>query len=392
MVKDKKGPKTEAIHKKRLSGVGRRNFTKYLLSAGFGAGAIAGLTVEDVKAAASDEVPIVIGYETDEFGENLSPVTKRVPADWYNNNQHAKAVHERRAPGLLKNPHIKGVGYEPGEYGGKNAQITVTVDAKHKEAAASVPDSVEGVPFEVSYGGYANLGACNCHSGDYNTWHTDDTVPGGMQICNGNGSYGTLTGRAVQNGDEYFLINNHMFGGNNTDHQGEPVYQPDCSSEPLGDVKRGYCRWDAMLINPKNDHDPVSYYEDANPTDRITGFFNRSGLSDIKASGRDIEKYGCTTGRTSGKIKNTDKWTSTYGCKNKTGQLVWGTNNDMDDGDSGSLAYHEEPDGSGGYSNNGIWACGLCSARTADWAEISDDYVWGTSAWKLNNAEGIIIG
>jgi hypothetical protein len=43
----------------------------------------------------------------------------------------------------------------------------------------------------------------------------------------------------------------------------------------------------------------------------------RPGLSDIKAAGRDIEKYGCTSGRTSGKIKNTDKWTSTYGYRDK---------------------------------------------------------------------------
>jgi len=372
--------------------MGRRQFTKSLLGVGFGASAIAGLSIEDVKGAASDQVPIVVGYEPDESGKELTPVTKYVPADWYNDNQHAKNVHERRAPGLLKNPHVTGVGFEPGEYGGKNAQITVSIDAEHKDAAAGVPESVDGVPFKISFSGGYDLGGCSCSSGNHNTWHSDDTVPGGMQICNGNGSYGTLAGRAVHNGTEYFLINNHMFGDNGTTHQGKPVYQPDCSNDPLGEVKKGYCRWDAMLVTPKNGHEPVSRYEDANPSENITGFFTRPGLSDIKAADRDIEKYGCRTGRTSGKIKNTDKWTSTYGCRQKTGQLVWGTNNKFNDGDSGSLAYHEAPNDNGGYNDDSIWACGLCSARTADWSEITDDYVWGTSAWKLHNAEGIILG
>lgn len=288
---------------------------------------------------------------------------------------------------------MKGVGFEPGEYGGKRAEITVSIDARHKdEAAAMVPESVDGVPFTILYVGDYELGTCSCPTGEYNTWHSGDFVSGGMQICNGNGSYGTLSGRAVQNGTEYFLINNHMYGDNGTTHQGEPLYQPDCNYDPLGVVHKGYCRWDAMLITPKNGHEPVSKYEDANPSESVTGFFTRSGLSDIKAAGRDIEKYGCRTGRTSGKIKNTDKWTSFYGCTSKTGQLAWGTNEKFNDGDSGSVAYHEAPDTSGGYTNNSIWTCGLCSAHTADWAEATDDYVWGTSAWKLYNAEGIILG
>lgn len=373
--------------------MGRRRFTKTLLGVGFGASAVAGLTIEDVKGAASDQVPIVIGYEPNEDGTDLNPVTKYVPADWYNDNLHAKKIHERKAPGLLKHPHVKGVGFEPGEYGGKRAEITVSIDARHKdEAAAIVPESVDGVPFTISYVGDYELGTCSCPTGNYNTWHSGDYVSGGMQICNGNGSYGTLSGRAVQNGTEYFLVNNHMYGDNGTTHQGEPLYQPDCNYDPLGEVHKGYCRWDAMLITPKNGHEPVSQYEDANPSENITGFFTRSGLSDIKAAGRDIEKYGCRTGRTSGKIKNTDKWTSFYGCTSKTGQLAWGTSDKFNDGDSGSVAYHEAPDGNGGYTDSSIWTCGLCSARTADWADATDDYVWGTSAWKLHNAEGIILG
>lgn len=70
--------------------MGRRRFAKTLLRVGFGASTIAGLTIEDVKGAASDQVPIVIGYEPNKDGTDLHPVTKYVPADWYNDNLHAK--------------------------------------------------------------------------------------------------------------------------------------------------------------------------------------------------------------------------------------------------------------------------------------------------------------
>lgn len=386
-------PATEKIHNERVSGMGRRRFTKTLLALGFGASTAATLTAEDVKAAASDQVPIVIGYRVSDGGATHHPVKKNVPADWYNDYQHARQVREREGKALLENPNVKAVSVSPGKYGGRNARINVSIDAEQPATADTVPDTVDGVPFEVNHVGGYKLGACNCPSGgNYNTWHSDDTVPGGMKICPGNGSYGTLTGWAYRNLNEYFLICNHMYGGDGTDHQGESLYQPDCSEDALGEVERGFCSYDVMLVSPTNGHQPVTEYEDATPSENITGYFTASGLGDISAANRQVEKYGCRTGRTNGYIESGDGWTSFYGCVPKTGQLEWGDNSDFDDGDSGSLVYHAAPNSSGGFRNDRIWACGVAAARTADWGSAVANFVWGTAAWKLKNDLGITLG
>jgi hypothetical protein len=110
--------KAEKIHNNRFSSMGRRQVLKALSVAGVGGLSTAYLTSEDVKAASSDEVPIVYGLKREELGNpktDLVPMKKNVPADWYNDVQHAEKV--RDALDLHKNAGVNEVDVRPAKYG-----------------------------------------------------------------------------------------------------------------------------------------------------------------------------------------------------------------------------------------------------------------------------------
>lgn len=378
-------PSVEKIHSKRYAGKGRRSFIKSLSGLGFGITTALHLTPEDVRAANNNEVPVVIGFETssDNPGEKI-PVTKNVPADWYNDYRHADSVYKRKREEISNVSSVESIWLVPGKYGGRNARIKVTVaKGTASQAYGQIPESIDGVPIEITEVGGYELGTCS--TGNYNYGHYPDDVPGSVQICNGN-VYGTLTGRIYDGNDlnDYFVISNHIYGGRGTEYQDEPLYQPESYYDTLGRVEYGHCGYDAMKIRPVNGHNPITRIEDATPSEDLTGWYSKEGLGDLSADGQSVKKYGCRTGYSQGKIESGDGWSQAYGCT-KYGQLQWGDNDDFDDGDSGSLVYHEPPNDSGGYDESSIWACGMANAHTADWAELAGNFVWGTSAWKLHN-------
>lgn len=388
MTDETERPDVGRIHDTRYATKGRRGFLRALTGVGFAASTAAHLTVEDVQAAGDGEVPVVVGFRHDPEFTSVEPQTRTVPADWYDDYLHATRVFEANRRRLVERSGVKAVSFVPGDYGGDNARVTVDVNsAEEPDAAGSVPERVDGVPVEVREVRGHELGYCS--DLNYNTGHFPDDTPGSIQVCSGD-STATLTCRVYDPNDyqEYFLVSNHLYGGQGDDHAGESLYQPDASYPALGVVEQGHCYVDAMRIDPRNGHDPVSRIEDIYPSENLTGWFTRDGLSDMKADGEYIQKYGCRTGTTMGPIESTDGWTSYYGCTPKVGQLQWGDNDDMDDGDSGSLAVNAPPDGSGGYESDEVWACGMCNARTADWASDGANYVWGTAAWKLHNKFG----
>lgn len=65
MDENEEPPRTEEIHNKPVSGMGRRRFLKTLSAVGFTGASAISLSAEDVEGASSDEVPIVYGYRSD---------------------------------------------------------------------------------------------------------------------------------------------------------------------------------------------------------------------------------------------------------------------------------------------------------------------------------------
>lgn len=383
------GPNLRKIHDRKLSKLGRRNFVKSLITAGVGVTTAAHISVDDVRGAASDQIPIVVGFESvPDDPTAKKPVKKYVPLDWYEDYQTALQVHERRSSALASRPGVKAIWVEPGKRGGRNARLQIDIHERHyPETRGTIPEAIDGVPVEVGQVSGHELG---CNTLNYYTGHYPDDAPGSIQVCNGSSS-ATLTSRVwnANLGKYQFLIANHLFGGNHDDYRGDPVYQPDTSNQQLGEVWYGRCYLDAMVVDPVNSHQPVDRINDATPVEDLQGHFTKDGCADLASQNEDVRKNGCRTGSTSGVVEGVGK-TYYYGCWEKVGQLKWGDSSKFDDGDSGSLAYHRAPQMFGdGYRDDYIFGVGMCNARTADYGSIvGEDYIWGTACYKLDSAAG----
>lgn len=371
--KSQKRPKVQNIHNESISSAGRRRFMKSLVGAGFGITAVNYLTAEDVLAAGKEEVPVVYGLVHGDDG-SVKARTKNVPADWYNDLQHAINAHKS------KNFHHKsgvlGSWVVPGEYGGQNASIDV--DIRKEDARGNIPEHVDGVPVNVNKVEGFSVGKCN-------TKDEGDIVRGGVKCTNGDGSSATLSGRIqdTSTNDYYFATAGYLFD-NNT---GGSLYQPDDQDPKIGKVTNAYCYCDLVIAEPRNGHTPDHHIKRVNSGEpsNVKGIFTKSGLSDLKASGEPLEKVGITTCHTQGQIQAVDGNTCYYGCKCKTGQLKWGSESDFDDGDSGSLNFHPDPKNStediliGGINNAVTWWDG-------------DNFVWGTAGHHIHNEHGLLFG
>lgn len=380
-------PRVEQIHDEQVSGMSRRRLVQTLGALGF-AGSAAHITAEDVLAAGSDEVPIVYGFarEVDAAPSSMAPgpatVPRKttVPADWYNDLQHAFDVHDRRKHEWGTVNGVRSTGVSPGRYGGENASIVVEVlREKAGESRGTVPESADGVPVEVEEVDEGYLLACSDEA-NYNYQDFGTYVPGGV-LCDGP-TTGTLECATLApalytgSGDD-FVTANHVYGGQGTDHQGEPLYHPDEENgDSLGAVEEGHCYDDFIRIDPNSDHEPVSEIEDANPR-YVSGQFTKDGLSHLKGLDARLRKWGITTGYTAGYINKIDATTWNYGCTPKDGQLKWGNEFDAKPGDSGSVNYYPDPE----WPDTYIMVGGFNNYNTGS-------EIYGTGAWSVKNHHG----
>jgi hypothetical protein len=273
---------------------------------------------------------------------------------------------------------------EPGEYGGQNASIRVEITAE--EVRGEVPEYVEDTPVEVR-----RVEASEARSGERFAAPTErnssaasasvigNQVPGSVPIAS-DGLYGTLAPamRDPTDGSRYFATANHVFGG--TGNQGEPLYLLDGDRTEIGTVQSGYPKSDMVCVRPDEGYEPLSRIREESPS-RVLGQFTEAGLADLKAAGEPLEKIGAKTGHTKGKIQAVDGFTCAYGAICKQGQLKWGEQSGFDDGDSGSVNYHADPDD----PDAGVLVGGFNNART--WWP-GEDYIWGTAAHHITKKHG----
>lgn len=376
MSNDTIRPKTDDVHNEPLSSMGRRRFLSVVTGAGFAIGTAKYLTPEDFEVAASDQVPIVYGMarsNPDDL-DSLEPRKKLVPADWYNDLQAATRVKEK--VDFIHWDGVKGVGVIPGEYGGQNA--SVEVDILHRKADqlhGRIPEEIDGVPIDLREVGEGKPGGCNQNDAGEN-------VPGSM-VCVGdaNSPVGTLAAPLIKNGKPYFSTCKHIFEGTGSEVTGKLLFHPDKNSAAIGEIVDTHCFDDFVVADPINIHTPDTRIEGASP-DEVIGQFSKSGLSDLKAQGEPLHKIGITTCHTKGQIGSVDAQTSHYGCVPKDGQVTWGTCNDFDDGDSGSVTYHPDPDN----PNSFIMIGSFCNAREPE--DLGCDFTWGTGAYRIRNQWG----
>ncbi|WP_458186769.1 hypothetical protein [Haladaptatus sp. NG-WS-4] len=362
-------PAVRSIADKRLGTMGRRRFVSTLAKAGFGSMASL-LTPEDVSAAARDEVPLVYGHVRGP--EGVEPRTTTVPADWFADLRAAFDAHGQLD--VLSRRGVVGSAVVPGEFGGRNAAISV--DVTDDEAGGAVPATVGDVAIEVN-----RVGSSRSRPGLPSTDTVrGKTVPGSVKCANRDAA-GTLAPALYDDERPFFSTSNHVYGGDDQRFRGEPffVFGPS-GPRKIGEVRRGYQLDDFVRIDPVDGFRPTSEIRGASPSS-VVGQFTRDGLAALKARGAKLEKVAVNTGHTSGQIQAIDGLTCAYGKVCKRGQLKWGSQTDFTDGDSGSVSYRPAPED----SDSGVLVGGFNNART--WWP-GEDYIWGTAAYRITNEYG----
>lgn len=369
-------PKLEQVNGERVTSMGRRRFVTTLAGAGFGAAAIEHLTPEDIAAAASDQVPIVIGFSSDDPerpAETFTTVKKNVPADWYDELQLARRVNENLKSQFLHREGVIGLGVEPGEYGGRTASVEVDVTPEHiDELRGELPEVVDGIEVGVNQGSEITPLGCDSSQSGCNQSDFYSSIPGGVQ-CVGDSDepVGTMMSRMYdENNNRRFATAGHLFKGSNAN--GKKLYHPDKNADHVGEIVRSHCYDDFVLAAERNSHYPQRRIEDANP-EPVNGQFTRDGVTDLKGQDEKVRKVGRTSCKTCGYIENANYTHTGYGCTPKDGQVKWGEGSDSQGGDSGAPVYHLSPKNSS-YQwivSLDLWS-GCCSAG-------------GTSAWSIKN-------
>ena len=380
-------PDTPSVRDAIRGGVSRRRFAAVLLSAGFGAAGVRWLASDDFRAAPSDEVPIVYAVARSDPDDptSLEPRTKTVPRDWHAELTRAFKVYERRLGGGLAG--LVGAFVRPGSYDGDEG-TAIHVDVVEEQLADRLASFARDVELSVTRLPELPPRPTTPTSTDLTVAHDVDerAVPGGV-ACGTEDALATLAPAMYdpETGEAFFATANHVYGEEGTlrtEHRGRRLFAyGERDVDPLGRVRRGYPDEDFVRVAPADDHRPASRIHDIAQR-RVGGHFTRLGLADLKARGESLTKVGAASGVSSGQIKGIGGITCYTGEGCKDGQLKWGTEDTMTDGDSGSVSFHPDPE----RPDEQVLVAGFNNART--WWPGAN-YTWGTAAYHVYDRYGL---
>lgn len=379
MVNDNTEIDTEEIHSTGYVKLGRRGLTKKLAALGFSTTAAASLTSEDVRAAASDEVPIVVGYKRtdpeDPFSERVRHV-EYVPSVWYDGLQRArraKDVAERR---YLSNPGIVGVGVAPGKGTAKSSVLVFTDRDPAKVAGPgremTLSDAAESVP--VEYERVEGIEAA-CDVSELDWWDaTSEPGYGGYYIYVPDpGVSGTLATEIYDYSGRYGLSAYHVLK-----NEGNVV--EDSYGNTIGTANsEQHCEEDWGLFDVPSGIDLRNEVR-FNGHDGVTGSYTKDGTSTLVQQDEYCEKVGHTTCQTWMEVEGVDITLEVDGqCWQATHQTYYeASDGDFEGGDSGSLVYNESPD-----DPDYCWAVSLANYHGTSY--YNDHDVWGIGAWRIED-------
>lgn len=115
------------IHSKKTHKLTRRRVVRMLTAAGVAPAAASRITVDDVKAADDDQVPISLDVD--------GKIKENVPANWYDRIVHTRNVTDKIQESYGHRKSVIGIGYSAGERGGDNPYVVVGInqDSNSKE-------------------------------------------------------------------------------------------------------------------------------------------------------------------------------------------------------------------------------------------------------------------
>ncbi len=366
----------------RLGGTDRREFLRAAVTGGYALGVARFLGAEEFLSAGDGEVPVATALVRPDPNDpwTIEERTKVVPERWYAAVTKATELNERLARASITG--YLGSAVVPGSYDDPGATITVGASTQDLDRVSDVVDGIlEGVSYEID--AIDDIGALDEEAG------IDPVVlessrlrrlPGGV-VCGTERSVATLTPALYDPGEggRYFATARHAYD-DRLDARGARLTVPFLEGDeaPIGRVHRDHPVEDLAAAEPTGEYAPDSAI--GGPVDeRVTGQLTRFGLADLLARGEPLEKVSAMTGHTTGHIQGIDAVTCLTDDYCRRGQLRWGSERDMTDGDSGSVSYYPDPEG------DGVLVAGLNNART--WWP-GQNYVWGTAAYRLTDEYG----
>lgn len=375
---EKTNTSSKRIHQLSPSRMGRRSLMKALTTIGLGGISAATITADDIKAAASDEVPITYAMEASDWaGSSYEPQKIMVPVDWFDDVQQAHQAHEDFDFGRI--PGIVGTTVLPAKFGGRNSiiQVEIAPDIAKRhgksiaEARSMVPETILGVDTRIVESSHPEFG---CYEHEYGT-----EPPVGCHV-EGTNSQGTLGCPLIKDGNWYFSTNYHLFTDQN-DPTGASLTE--WGGDTIGEVVDYDCADDFVACEPRNGHSPTRTIVG---TDHyILGYYTASGIDSLAANDEQATKRAVTTCETSGTIHGRgEAWAYDADCKRRFDQVKWGVSEqDFTDGDSGSVAYASP------YASSEYREYALCiNAARVPTDDPTGNYVFGTGAYHINSEYG----
>ncbi|WP_407067131.1 hypothetical protein [Haloterrigena salinisoli] len=378
------GHRLATIRDRIEAGMDRREFLRTLITGGYAIGVGGLLGVDDFLAADDGEVPIVTALVRPDPDDpwSLEKRTKYVPAEWYAAVEKAFELNELLARTAFTG--YLGSAVVPGSYDSATASVSVGISSD----AGSIREALDGLADGVSLDIETIIDIDDIEQGPEDLDPrlagsvVNDEVPTGV-ACETANSLATL-GPTLYDPDterELFVTAEHAFQGGAeeyTDALSLPLENDD--SIELGTVDRAHPAEDVVAVEPNGTVEPSDRI-DTSSTARVRGQFTRLGLADLVARDAELEKVGAVTGHTVGKIQGIDAVTCFTDDFCRYGQIRWGGEMDLTDGDSGSVSFHADPEG----DDDEVLIAGFNNARTW-WPGQS--YVWGVGAYKLTEEHG----
>ncbi len=229
--------------------------------------------------------------------------------------ERAIAVKERHVEALLGSPGVAGVGVGlDGQ--GRPAVIVFT----ETPGGRGLPASLEGVPVVVAVSGkFTALPAAPVASPDIFTTQTITTeklrpAPIGVSTGHPDITAGTIGARVRgADGKVYALSNNHVYANQNKAKIGDPVLQPGSyDGGKVPDDTIGNLSAFKPIVFRGNANNVIDAAIALSSTDNLSkatpsdGYGTPKSATAKAAVGMDVQKYGRTTGLTTGKVYATN--------------------------------------------------------------------------------------
>jgi len=388
--------KPSDIHSKKLSRYTRRRLMKTLSAAGISSAMLGLLNADTVRGAASDEIPIAV----DTKGESET----YVDAGWYDRLVKAREVSNELKNGFLPEQassqakmatkrirdSVTGVWLDAGS-GNSEPHVIVSIAEESEargDAPGAIPERKQGIPIEVEFAEREEE-LTNCiPEGRSDTSET----PGGLAVKfdKDSSNTGTLTSRAWDDddfSDAKLMTAAHVPENAAGGSCGDQLLGMEAKNngDIIGEVDYIDHENDIAVIEPTNTNplDEVWNPGDHSQTYDVTGTMSKDGVDNLVNNGDKVKKCGIKSCLTEGNVSARGKKERALVNENCTKYwrdcVRWGSYDSIGAGDSGSIAFAEDPNASGYLATNiNSWRWLDYSAGPAGYAiDNTHNYYWG---------------